>query len=705
MSTNPIPVGTSPLLGPLPSLDETQLKTIVPEVDPWTDDRAAAIAIGDFRKAENYRVMNHDWRWTTADQLFLGWVPRKTWEGTKVPRASVAVHMVLEQIEALMPSIISNLFPDENRLAFDVEPDPTTTVDQARAVRELLQSQLQNLGYGASISLRAMVIAHIKQRLIYGNGVTEFGWSKKTETRMYYERTQVPARSPVTDINGNTIYVPNGQMNPFLQKTMKQQEVSTPCLYDIDIRDFYWDPNCSSGDIQRAGYCAHKSLMTINDILEFKGQEGFNIPDAKMLIDLSYTKSATRSDNTKQSTESFRGMSWQPYIDQSIDPNLRRVEVIRYWQRNRHVWLIKGYSKPVYNQPNKYGVLPFITTGYVDVPGRWAALSLPDICETDQRLCESIINARLDELALLIHPPIIKKRGIALPLSQQRLRPGIIWESDDPKNDYIKMDMGNVTSQAFVEVSAAEQRVQKKTGVTDLAVLGTPASGGNSANRTATGVQAQSGAAGKRIQFQVENTEEQLLVPLLNALHSMNQVFLDPNQMVNVLGPDAQFIQFDPVLILNASVKFNMTASGRMRQRQSLAGGGLSVIMETILNPQILQAAFQQGMLPNFPEITDLLTDTYYLPRKSLFVQGSPQQMQAIQQQQQAEMQVKMQMQGQRLEAQSAHDDKNDDVKLMTALISKLLTPQAAHQLLNELVGTKLDTSTGKEPQQLTDGQ
>ena len=64
----------------------------------------------------------------------------------------------------------------------------------------------------------------------------------------------------------------------------------------------------------------------------------------------------------------------------------------------------------------------------------------------------------------------------------------MIWDAEDPKNDYIRFDMGNVTAQAYVEVDALERRVQKKTGITDLAVLGTPSAGGNSANRTATGV-------------------------------------------------------------------------------------------------------------------------------------------------------------------------------------------------------------------------
>src|SRR6476660_9010431 len=104
---------------PLPDLTQEQKDTVVPEIDPWSDDRAAAIAIGDFRKAEAYRSQNHDWRYRMSDQLYLGWAQRKSWEGTKIPRSAVAVFMVLEQVEALLPSLVGSVFPDENNLPFE----------------------------------------------------------------------------------------------------------------------------------------------------------------------------------------------------------------------------------------------------------------------------------------------------------------------------------------------------------------------------------------------------------------------------------------------------------------------------------------------------------------------------------------------------------------------------------------------------------
>src|SRR5262249_19203233 len=157
---------------------------------------------------------------------------------------------------------------------------------------------------------------------------------------------------------------------------------------------------------------------------------------------LARIKTTTQSDTTKTNQEGFRGMTYQPTIDYTVDPGLSRVEVIRYWQKGRHVWLL-GRQWVARNERNPYGMLPFLDAFYVDVPGRFAGLSIYNLVEGDQKIVEAIINTRIDELNLLIHTPINKKQGRAFTASQQRLRPGVIWESEDPDHDYKRFEMGN----------------------------------------------------------------------------------------------------------------------------------------------------------------------------------------------------------------------------------------------------------------------
>lgn len=661
--------------------------------EKWSDTYAAQIALGDFKKAEVYRTINHDWRFRVSDQLYLAWTQRKTWEGTKIPRSSVGIFLALEQIEALLPNVILSLFPDNNRLPFDVEPEPGTTIGQAQAVRGLISWQLQDLGDpGRYLTLREIARAAYKDSYIYGNGIVEFGVFDKYVTRNHFQRKNIPIRQMIAHpLTGEPVAVPTGQFRSIIQRSLQTQHVVRPILKRVDPRDFYWDPNCSSHNVNDGSFCATRHLMTVNEVLEFQGVDGFNIPEASQLLKLAQIKNMSQGDSTKSNQESFRGMTYTPNIDYTVSPNLARLEVIRYWQKGHHVWLL-GRQWVAYNQPNDYGMLPFLDALYVDVPGRFAGLSICDLVEGDQKLAEAIINARIDELNLMIHRPLIVKEGRAFSASQQRLRPGVVWKVEDPSNDIKWMDTKPTTQDAYIEVDALERRVQKKTGVTDLAVLGTPAAGGNSANRTATGVSSQAGASGKRIQYHVENAEDQFIVPALNIIHALNQIFLPPDEMLQVLGPEAQLIQLDPVDVLNAGCRFRMNASSKMRIKDAMASGGIGLVYQTYLNPEVLSMAAQYGMKPDFSQFQRILNDTFGLPPTAFFVPMTPEDQQAWQQKQMAPLQAKLAEQGQRLQSQQQVAEEKNDTELLKQLLAKLLTPQAAHQLLDEHAGTDLES-------------
>src|SRR5262245_48370507 len=109
-------MGTMPL-----TTAEQQIKD---PTDPWSTDLACKIAVQDFHAAERYRNQNHDWRWRVADELYLAWVAQKYWEGTKIPRASMPVFLVFQQVESLLPKLMSAIFADEPW--FQADPGPNT---------------------------------------------------------------------------------------------------------------------------------------------------------------------------------------------------------------------------------------------------------------------------------------------------------------------------------------------------------------------------------------------------------------------------------------------------------------------------------------------------------------------------------------------------------------------------------------------------
>ena len=373
--------------------------------------------------------------------------------------------------------------------------------------------------------------------------------------------------------------------------------------------------------------------------------------------------------------------------------------MLRYWQRNHHVWLL-GREHVARNTPNQYQALPFLNWCYVNALGSFYGYSIPELLESGQKLKKTLIDGRLDELNLILHPPFITKLGMARTQSKMKLRPGANWEAEDPNKDVVRLEMGNVTQQAFTEVQIVENNDQKVTGITDLAVLGSPSSGGNSANRTATGVQAQTNASNTRVHGLVANIEDQTLSPMFTQMWQLICMFMDPQQILTILGPDGQGFQVDPVDILNADPKFKIKTANNMKMRAAMQGGGLQTLTQYVLNPEIITAMGQQQQKTlDIEQFTEFYLDVYNVKAFNLFRPMTPQEMQAQQQRAQQAGMEKMQLQQARLQNMSADAHERDETQIIVATLNALAQIGA----LNDILGIARDAEL--KSAQILEGQ
>lgn len=677
MATTPLTPELTNVPDPERPIEEQ--RRVIPISEPWDDRTALQTVLRDFGHAERFRFQNHDRRFKTADEMYLAWVQRKTWEDTKIPRSSLPVFLVLGQVEALIPAVVDALFADDP--PFGTLPHGAGTWAQAAAVKELIRHQMDGLDEKGMLSLREVICQMLKSSFIYGNGIIEWGWLAKVGKRLQYTKKLNPKMLKMTGPDGQPAFVPSGQYDVIVDKQEVDYMINKPCLQLTDIRDFYIDPHCPTSDVQDATYCATRHWRTVEDISAMRGTPGFNIPADDVLRELAAGKNSTFADQTKQQQEVFRGNWYTPQQDYTDDPALKRMEVIRYWRASRHVWVL-GRKWVAHNQPNCYNALPFLAMPYINVLGRFYGLSIPDLVEGDQKLVEALLNARVDEVNLNVHPPIVRRRGMSIPPSARRLRPGVVWEVDgDPSRDIVRMQMGNVTADAHIEVDAAERRVQKTTGITDTGMLGIASAGGNSANRTATGINTQSAAASRRVQYLVESWEDRFMNPLCNIMLALNQRFLLPEQAMAIMGQAGQQVQIDPMDILNASVKFEFKASAKMRSRGALQSGGLQVILESFANPAFLELQAKMGYQLNTPAMVEMVADALNVRAEDLFMPLQPQVQQSMNQPS-ADQQLRMEMQDKRLEAQDAMAQDKNAVELMKVVGSKIITPDVAHNVV-----------------------
>ena len=657
----------------------------------WSAEEAKRIVLGDFNRAASDRATNYETKWQNAASIYSAVRNgEKYWDGSKTSRANMQIWHAFTQVNALRPQLIDAICGAD--LDFDVEAGSSgTTITQLHQVRSLMQNNLKSLGGLVKFqSFRYCVDRLTEDGTVLGNGIWEWGWDgPRTVQVVQWEKVTEPevAMGEHPMLPGVQIPMETGRTISYNAKYFKPQTESQFFLDDCDLMDFYIDPNCRSTNVQKAGFAIRRKMMTISELASYRDTEGFDIPDDITLYRLSQQKTFTEGDTTRQAIASYRGVNYQPSQDQSVDPRLARVEVIRYWQKNHHVWLI-GREHVGRNTPNQYQALPFLNWCYVNALGSFYGYSIPELLDSGQKLIKTLTDGRLDELNLILHPPFITKLGMARTQSKMKLRPGANWEAEDPMKDVVRLEMGNVTQQAFQEVALVENRDQKVTGITDLAVLGAPSSGGNSANRTATGVQAQTNASNTRVYGLVANLEDQTLNPMLTQLWQLICMFLDPQQIMTILGPDGQGFQVDPVDILNADPKFKLKTANNMKMRAAMQGGGLQTLTQYVLNPDIITAmGEQQQKTLDIEQFTEFYLDVYNVKAFNLFRPMTPQEMQAAQQRMQMAGQQKMALQGQRLGTMSQDAHERDETQIIVATLNALAKIGA----LNEVLGIARD--------------
>ena len=669
------------------SLTTQETTTITPESGQWTDHFAKTIARQDFLKAESFRANNHDRRFRESNRLITGWVEKKNWEGTRVPRSALPIFIALQEIQVLLPRVLAAIFDDPT--PFECFPEMGSTLEQAYAVKRLLTSQIRDIGKpGQNLTIRELCRRSYESALTYGAGPIEFGWWLSQVDRVVYDRRAIADTVTVPHPQtGEPVQVPNGQLRFQISQRQEKYQVSRPYAQNIPIEDFYIDPNCSSPNPQDALFTATRHLIPIEEIKTYANIPGFKVPSDKDLLELAHMKFSTIGDTTKQMQESYRGNQYQPTLDSSADPALLRIEMIRYGRKNRYVWLL-AREHPLCNLPNEYGVIPHLNSFYTNFLGRFYGFSVCDLVEGDHKLVQNILNNRVDELNMILHAPMIRKRGGLVGMSGKRFHPGMNVEVfNDVETDYRRMEMGAINPGAFMEVQASEQRVQKLTGNTDAAAYGVASAGGDSSSRTAHGVAAKQSAANSRVEYQVENFEDQFLEPLLKEFFQLDKKYLDPSQVLQILGQDGQLFPLDPLSVMNASVSFDVRASAKMKMRSTMQAGGFQALTAAYLNPVLIQAMHQIGQTMDIKNWDKIACDTFNIPQASLMRAMTPQEQQMLQQQMQMQLMSKLQLQRERLQSNSDNQSEKDETALIKEAIAKLFTPDAVHALFGDMFG------------------
>jgi hypothetical protein len=247
---------------------------------------------------------------------------------------------------------------------------------------------------------------------------------------------------------------------------------------------------------------------------------------------------------------------------------------------------------------------PVVAFPWDVVPSRFWGRGVCEKGYNSQKALDTEIRARIDALALTIHPMLAIDATRIPRGSKPEVRPGkMILPNGDPREVLQPFNFGQVNQITFAQAAALQQMVQQATGAVDSAGIAGQVNG----EATAAGISMSLGAIIKRHKRTLINFQQSFLMPFVTkAAH--------------------RYMQFDPDNYPVKDYKFNATSTLGIIARE----------YEVTQLVQLLQTMKQDS--PLYPVLIQSIIDNMNLSNREELIQSLQQASQPNPEQQQMAM-------------------------------------------------------------------
>jgi len=189
--------------------------------------------------------------------------------------------------------------------------------------------------------------------------------------------------------------------------------------------------------------------------------------------------------------------------------------------------------------PYMMGDRPVIAFPWDVVPSRFWGRGVCEKGYNSQKALDAELRARIDALALTVHPMLAMDASRMPRGAKPEVRPGkVILTNGNPAEILQPFNFGQVSQITFAQAGALQQMVQTATGAIDSAGI----AGSINGESTAAGISMSLGAIIKRHKRTLINFQESFIIPLVTkAAH--------------------RYMQFEPELYPVADYKFDVSSS------------------------------------------------------------------------------------------------------------------------------------------------
>ena len=294
--------------------------------------------------------------------------------------------------------------------------------------------------------------------------------------------------------------------------------------------------------------------------------------------------------------------------------------------------------------PYMMGDRPIIAFPWDVVPSRFWGRGVCEKGYNSQKALDAELRARIDALALTVHPMLAMDASRMPRGSKPEIRAGkVILTNGNPAEVLQPFNFGQVNQITFAQAGALQQMVQTATGAIDSAGI----AGSINGESTAAGISMSLGAIIKRHKRTLINFQESFIIPLVTkAAH--------------------RYMQFEPETYPVADYKFDVTSS-------------LGIIAREYEVTQLVQLL--QTMSPDtpmYPELVKSIVDNMNLSNREELIAKLDQANQPnpeAQQAQQAAQQAQLEFQGSQTAALNGQA-KESEARAMKAMAEAQAVPQ-----------------------------
>jgi hypothetical protein len=575
--------------------------------EQWDDTTALGIVLQDASETVAYLQSKGlvPLGLETADDLVRAYVKPRQWDNGK-PRANLSMHVTLQAIEKILPSLYMSLFGQGKKRPFLVNPVGKTSPEAARANASLLSWGMKQS------NLKEEMRLCLKTALTHGFTVGCAGWESRSQRKKVYTR----------------------QADGKMKGTWKDEDIEIPSFECLDLKMVLVDPGLKRQSVQAGAKFIIKQFMIdaygLADLRENPSYK--NIPtDEELAFFL-----ANKTEITEDSLEMDKRAVWREFQAKleseqtSKDPFTQPLEILEYWTADRVITVLQR-KLVIRNEENEFGRLPFFSCAFIDVLGSAWGFGIAKLLSGEQRLQQGVVNNWIDSFALVMNPVFQMLKGVGPGTQSVPISPGKVITQNGELKPLIVPD---VTRPAMEAIASSDLRANEKVGANGGANMP------NSAMRTAEGVNAFAGDVIQKLQYFLEQFINLVYLPVCEMFLEIMHDHLTAEQLDSILiAEEGKAYVGDITEVFNAQVDVDVIAGANMMAKFAAAQLAPMLIQLVSAGPVADQLEVA-GKKFNYAEFITETVDMMGWDVENLIGDMTPEDLQRAQQKNQAMQRV-----------------------------------------------------------------